>query len=56
MIMHPVKLRLLLTGALLVALAAIAGACGSDEPPPSGTTLEETLAVDGEGNLVVAEG
>ena len=54
--MHRVKRRLLLTGVVLIALAAIAFACGSDEPPPSGTTLEQTLGVDGEGNLVVADG
>ena len=54
--MHRAKLRPLLTGAVLIALAAIAFACGSNEPPPSGTTLEETLGVDGEGNLVAAEG
>ncbi len=54
--MHRVKLRLLLASAVLLTLAAIAAACGSGEPPPSDTTLGETLGVDGEGNLVVAEG
>ena len=56
MIMHRAKLRPLLSCAVLIALVGIAFACRSDEPPPSGTTLEETLGVDGEGNLVVTEG
>ncbi len=51
MIMH----RLFVCAALL-ALLALAAACKSDEPPPSGTTLTQTLGVDSEGNLVVAEG
>lgn len=40
--------------AVLVPLLVIA--CGSDEAPPSGTTLEETIAVDAEGSLVHDEG
>ena len=54
--MQRVKPRPLLACAVLIALVAVAGACGSGEPPPSSTTLEETLGVDGEGNLVVADG
>lgn len=55
MSMCPAPLRLIVVGALYSALA-LAIACGSGEPPPSGTTLEATLGVDGEGNLVVAAG
>ncbi|MCH7484186.1 MAG: TIGR03767 family metallophosphoesterase [Chloroflexi bacterium] len=54
--MHRAKLRPLLTCAVLIALSGIAFACRSGEPPPSGTTLEETLGVDGEGNFVAAQG
>lgn len=56
MIMHRAKLCSLITIAVLIALSVIAAACGSGEPPPSGTTLEKTLKVDSEGNLVVGEG
>ncbi|MEX0682413.1 MAG: TIGR03767 family metallophosphoesterase [Dehalococcoidia bacterium] len=44
------------TTLLLAALAlAMAAACGSGEPP-SGTTLERTIAVDADGNLFEAAG
>ncbi|HEY5625050.1 MAG TPA: hypothetical protein VIT93_01030, partial [Dehalococcoidia bacterium] len=56
MIPHRAKLPPLLACAVLITLAAIGAACGSGEPPPSGTTLERTVGVDGEGNLVLAEG
>jgi metallophosphoesterase (TIGR03767 family) len=55
MITHRGALPSLLTIAILAVLAVTA-ACGSGEPPPSGTTLEKTLRVDGGGNLVVGEG
>ncbi|HUF54319.1 MAG TPA: hypothetical protein VMR52_11175 [Dehalococcoidia bacterium] len=45
-----------LKAGLLVALLALFLACGSDEEPPLGTTLEETVAVDLEGNLVLGPG